>query len=545
MPAPLTTSYWPAEQADVESDLTVGAALALAASRWPDRLALVEGVILDSPRSWTYAQLYEASKRTAIALLKRFAPGEHVAVWASNRPEWLLLQFGAAIAGLTLVTVNPAYGPAELEYVLRQSRACGLFVEPVVGRRDLAEIAQTVVKALPFVRETISIEATDFLLDDGDADVLLPPDVDADAPAQIQYTSGTTGSPKGALLTHRGLTLNGVLYAHTIGAQASDVWINPKPLFHTAGCGLVTLGALQTGGTHVLPVSFDADLMLDLFERYEGTILLSVPTMLIRILEAQRQRGRRVSTWRLATLGGAPVPPELVRRAQEELDVSVAIGFGQTESSPYITHTLPSDPNPVWAQTVGRPLPLIEVKIANSSNGEPVPIGEQGEICTRSDCVMLEYFDDPEGTAIALDKQRWLHTGDTGTMDAQGYIRVDGRLKDMIIRGGENIYPREIEDVLFTHDAVVNVSVVGVPDAEWGETVAAFVQLRPGYGADETELENFCRAHIARYKVPGQWVFVSEFPQTTSGKVQKFVLRDRYLAEHDQVGAPDSSAGES
>ncbi len=545
MRVPLTVSYWPAEQAAVEADLTVGAALALAAKRWPDRLALVEGVIVDSPRSWTYAQLYEASKRAADALLRRFAPAEHVAVWASNRPEWLLLQFGAAIAGLTLVTVNPAYGPNELEYVLRQSRACGLFVEPVVRRRELAEIAQTVVKALPLVRETISIEDMHFLLNDDHADVLSLPSVGADAPVQIQYTSGTTGFPKGALLAHRGLTLNGVLYAHTIGARPGDVWINPMPLFHTAGCGLVTLGALQTGGTHVLPPTFDADLMLDLFERYDGTILLSVPTMLIRIIEAQRHRPRRVSTWRLATLGGAPVPPELVRRAQEELDVSVAIGFGQTESSPYITHTLPSDPNPVWAQTVGRPLPLIEVKIADSSNGEPVPVGEHGEICTRSDCVMLEYFDDPEGTAIAIDNERWLHTGDTGTMDAEGYIRVDGRLKDLIIRGGENIYPREIEDMLFTHDSVVNVSVVGVPDEEWGETVAAFVQLRPGHSADEKELESFCRARIAGYKVPGQWVFVSEFPQTTSGKVQKFVLRDRYLAEHNRVVAPDRSAGES
>jgi len=529
MTTPLTESYWPAAPDPDEQNVAVGAALVSAAAKWPDRLAIIEGTNTQTPRTWTYSELHETSHNVARALLTRFKPFDRIAVWSTNRPEWLFLQFGAALAGLTLVTVNTAYGAAELHYVLNHSRVCGLFVEPETRPRDVFGIATSVAESLPALKQMISLDSWESFVSDGDHLHTRLPDIQTTEPAQIQYTSGTTGFPKGALLAHRGLTLNGLLYANAIGAKAGDVWINPMPLFHTAGCGLVTLGALQTGGTQVLPRRFDADLMLDLFQRHAGTILLSVPTMLIRILEAQRQRPRDLESWRLCTLGGAPVPPELVQRAQSELGVAVAIGFGQTESSPYITHTLPSDTNPEWAQTVGRPLPLIEVKIANLSGGKPVPVGHHGEICTRSACVMLEYFDNPDATADAIDDQRWLHTGDTGTMDAQGYIRVDGRLKDLIIRGGENIYPREIEDVLFTHDSIVNVSVVGLPDADWGESVAAFVQLRPGDSPDEQELESFCRARIASYKVPRQWIFVAEFPQTSSGKVQKFVLRDRYL----------------
>jgi fatty-acyl-CoA synthase len=528
---PLSKSYWPAAEGRARSETSIGEALIAAASRWPERVALIEGGI-EEPRSWTFAELCDIASQVARALLTDYSPGDRVAVWATNKPEWLFLQFGGALAGVTLVTVNPAFGQSELTYVLGQSRASGLFFEPRVRSRDLLALAAAAASTLPTLRTTVSFDNWDEFLrksESGPADL---PQVRPDDPAQIQYTSGTTGFPKGALLAHRGLVLNGRLYAETIGARPGDVWINPMPLFHTAGCGLVTLGALQTGGTQVLPTAFDPDLMLDLFEARQGTVLLSVPTMLIRMLEAQQQRSRQIQSWRLATLGGAPVPPELVRRAEEQLGVTVAIGFGQTETSPYITHTLPQDPNPNWAQTVGRPLPSVEVKIADPSTGKPVATGVQGEICTRSDCVMIEYFDDPEATQRAIDGERWLHTGDVGTMDSQGYLRVEGRLKDLIIRGGENIYPREVEDVLFTHGAISNVSVVGLPDDEWGEIVAAFVLPRTGAEVGAAELEMFCRSRIASFKVPRQWIFLSEFPQTSSGKVQKFVLRDRYLAEH-------------
>ena len=525
----LQVSHWLARPGTYQIDVTIGGALKEAAGRWPDRVALVEGTGATDARSWTFAALLESAERVARALLRRFDPGARIAVWSTGRPEWVLLEFGAALAGVTLVTVNPAYGPGEVEFVLAQSRAHGLFVEPSVDSRDLLGMARSVSGKLPGLGTVVSFDEWDRFVRSAARGPCELPVVHPADPAQIQYTSGTTGFPKGALLTHRGLALNGRIYAETLGTGPGDVWVNPMPLFHTAGCGLVTLGALQTGGTQILPHGFDADLILDLFESHRGTVLLSVPTMLIRMLDAQRTRPRDLTAWRLATLGGAPVPAGLVRRAEQELDVKVGIGFGQTEASPYITHTLPDDPHSAWSVTVGRPLPLVEVKITDEATGEPAPVGATGEICTRGICVMTGYFDDPAATSQAIDGDGWLHTGDIGTMDEQGYLRVQGRLKDMIIRGGENIYPREIEDVLFGHEAVVSASVVGLPDEEWGQIVAAFVQLRPGAAAGPDDLDQYCRAHLAGFKVPRVWDFVTEFPQTSSGKIQKFVLRQRYL----------------
>jgi fatty-acyl-CoA synthase len=270
--------------------------------------------------------------------------------------------------------------------------------------------------------------------------------------------------------------------------------------------------------------------MLGLFEAERGTLMLSVPTMLIRMLDHPDAATRDLSSWRMTTLGGAPVPPELVRRAQTEFGVKVAIGFGQTEASPYITHTYPDDPHPDWISTVGKPLPQTEVKVIDPHTGDTVPVDTIGEILTRGYCVMTGYFNEPDATAKALDADGWLHTGDLGSMDSGGYCRIQGRLKDMIIRGGENIYPREIEDVLFTHPALAGASVVGIPDQEWGEVVGAFVQLKPEHKATEEELIAFCRQHLAFFKVPRIWRFVDQFPHTASGKIRKFVLRDEYHA---------------
>jgi acyl-CoA synthetase (AMP-forming)/AMP-acid ligase II len=527
------TSYLPAIDPDGPVDRTIGEALTAAAATWPERLALVEGLPSGEGRSWTFAGLEQAAHRAASALLDRFQPGDRVAVWATNRPEWLLTQFGAALAGITIVTVNPAYREGELRYVLNQSRANGLVVEPEVRGRDHLAVAEAIREELPELHELISLDDWQPFIGSAPERIGLPA-VGPRDPAQIQYTSGTTGFPKGALLAHSGLTLNGRMYAEAIGAAVGDVWVNPMPLFHTAGCGLATLGALQTGGIQVLPPDFDADLMLGLFERYRGTIMLSVPTMLIRMLDAQRDRRRDVAAWRLTTLGGAPVPVELIRRAQRELGVAVGIGFGQTEASPYITHTLPDDPHPQWFETTGRPLPGVAVKISDPATGNTVPAGQTGEICTRGACVMLGYFDDAEGTAKAVDADGWLHTGDLGLIDELGYLKVRGRIKDLIIRGGENIYPREVEDVLYEHPAVVNAAIVGLPDQEWGEVVAAFVQVRPGQPDDgqrlRAELEAHCRERLAGYKIPRVWQFVDELPQTSSGKIQKFVLRDTYAA---------------
>jgi fatty-acyl-CoA synthase len=529
MPSPVTISRLTTSQsvgsttADFREE-SIGDALREAAGRWPDRTALVDGDVAKPGRQrLTYAALLKTSERYAWALLKAFRAGDTVAVWSPNCLEWVFLEFGAALAGMKLVTVNPAYLAQELLHVLRQSEADGLVCASTYRGRDFLAVVHEIRDELPALHSVFALQ--DWLDRVEAAAPAALPEVRAGDIAQIQYTSGTTGFPKGAELTHRGLANNGRLYATAIGATSDDVWINPMPMFHTAGCGLATLGCLQTGGTQVLPPAYDPAAMLELLEVERGSIVLSVPTMLLRMLDHPSVKTRDLTSWRLSTLGGAPVPPELVRRAQDELGLKVAIGFGQTEASPYITHTSPGDPHPEWWATVGKPLPRIEVKVINPESREVVPIGTVGEVCTRSPCVMTGYFRNPEATRQAIDADGWLRTGDLGSMDELGYLRIQGRLKDMIIRGGENIYPREIEDVLFTHAAVANAAVLGVPDAEWGEIVAAFVQIRPSHDTGAADLEAFCRKHLASYKVPRVWRFVDALPQTASGKVQKFVLK--------------------
>ena len=507
-------------------DRTVGDALRAAAEDWGERTALVDGGMNPGPRwRWSYAGLLQAAEQVARALLERFSPGEHVAICAANSPEWVLAELGAALAGLVLVTTNPTLRTRELSYLLGHSKANGILVQPEHRGRDLLAAVAEVRPGLASLREAISLEDWPGMVASARHDVQLPP-VSAGDVAQIQYTSGTTGLPKGVLLTHRSLGNDARFYARTIGTGPDDVWINPMPLFHTAGCGLATLGALQTGGVHVLPADADPGTLLELLESERGTHMLCVPTMLLRVLDHPDMASRDLSSWRLCTLGGAPVAPELVRRARDRAGVEVAIGYGQTEASPYVTHTLPHDPHPDWTSTVGRPLPQTEIRIVDPSSGSVLPLREVGEIQARGYGVMLGYFEDADATAAVLDGDGWLRTGDLGSMDEHGYVRVQGRLKDMIIRGGENIYPREVEDVLFTHPDVANVAVVGLPDPEWGEVVAAFVQAQPGADPGGAALEAFCRLHLASHKVPRRWQFVPQLPQTASGKIQKYVLRD-------------------
>jgi fatty-acyl-CoA synthase len=525
---PLTESRFPADRSIPLIERPVGDMLLAAAGRYGDAIALIDGQTESGlQRSWSFLELAADAHRAAQALLDHFEPGDHVAIWSSNRPEWAIVEYGAAMAGLVLVTVNPAYLADELTHVLRQSRAKGIIVEDNYRGRDLGEIVAQVRADLPGLEFVLPLSGwQDFVAAGSDRElpVVLP-----EAIAQIQYTSGTTGFPKGACLKHRGLANNARLYAETIGAREGDVWINAMPMFHTAGCGLATLGALQTGGTQVMAPGFDTDQMLDLFEQLRGTITLCVPTMLTRMLEVQEKTPRDLSSWRLVTLGGAPVPVELVRRAQQVADIEVGIGFGQTESSPYLTHTLPADPHPQWAETIGRPLPQTEVKIVDPVSGGVQPIGVSGEICARGYCIMAGYHDADEATRATIDAEGWLHTGDIGSMDEYGYCRVLGRLRDMIIRGGENVYPREIEDVLITHPGVADAAVVGIPDADWGETVAACIRASGAQPPSPEELADYCRARLAGYKVPRRWHFMDAFPQTASGKIQKFVLRDVLL----------------
>ncbi|MDP3747389.1 MAG: AMP-binding protein [Phenylobacterium sp.] len=525
----LTSSYYPADRRAALIEDSVGATLLIAAAQFGDAIALVDGQVDPATRrSWTFSELAAEAQVVARALLRHFEPGQHVALWSGNCPQWALIEFGAALAGLVLVTVNPAYLIHELTHVLRQSQARGVILQDSYRGRDLAEALAMARPSLPDLEVVIPLSSWDDFLSSGEAGPL--PSVKPGDIAQIQYTSGTTGFPKGACLTHRGLSNNGRLYAESIGRDEGDVWINAMPMFHTAGCGLATLGAMQTGGTHVMAPGFDAGHMLDLFEQERGTVMLCVPTMLIRMLEEQARAPRDLSSWRLVTLGGAPVAGELVRQAEKMLGLDVAIGFGQTEASPYLTHTAVRDPNPAWFETVGRPLPHTEVKIVDPATGDIAPIGVSGEICGRSYGVMTGYYNAEGAANAAIDADGWLHTGDIGSMDERGYCRVLGRLRDMIIRGGENIYPREVEDVLITHPAVADVAVVGLPDPEWGEAVAACIRLTDPDGPEPLDLVAFCRERLAGYKVPRHWRFLENFPQTASGKVQKFALRDQLLA---------------
>ncbi len=524
-------SYWPADTSAPVLETTFGGVLRAAAAAGPDRLAMVGG--LPDPgarRRWTYGQLLAEAERAARALTARFAPGERVAVWAPNLPEWVILEYAAAMAGLVLVTVNPAYRPAELAYVLNQSGAAGIFLVPEF-RSPMAAFLDEVRPGVPSLREVLFFtDWGDFLAGAPEAAEL--PEVGPDDIAQIQYTSGTTGFPKGAELHHRGLTNNARFYAERIGLQPGEVYVNPMPLFHTAGCAMGVLGAAQRLAVHVPVLAFDPGLVLDLCESERAAMLVGVPTMLIAMLGLPGLDRRDLSALRVAVSGGAPVPAELVRSTEERLDVRFSIVFGTTECSPLVTQVKLDDSADDRAGTLGSPLPHTEVKIADIVTGVPVPVGQVGELCARGYLVMRGYHDAPEATAAAIDADGWYHTGDLASIDARGYLRIEGRIKEMIIRGGENIYPREIEEALFAHPAVAEAAVIGVPDQTWGEVIAAFVRSAPGAPAPTPdELRAHCRQRLAPYKTPVHWVFVDALPMTASGKIQKYKLQETF-ADH-------------
>jgi fatty-acyl-CoA synthase len=525
----LTSSLWPADPSGDIRPTTVGSTLRDAAASAPDRMALVAGAPDPAARRrWTYRELLADAERVAQALLARYEPSEHVAVWAPNVPEWVLLQFGAGLAGLVLVTVNPAYQPAELAYVLRQSRAAGVFLLPEYRTNPMAAALESVRAELPDLRDHVLFTEWDEFLASAPAAPRPLPDVQPEDAAALLYTSGTTGFPKGALLTHLGMTNDARLVAERWGQSAGAVNVSPMPLFHAGGCVLASLGTIGTVGTYVPLLAFDPALHLELLETEHATHSGGVPTMIIALMEHPDFATRDLSQLRVMGSGGAPVPAELVRRIEAALGVQFGIVFGQTECSAVATQTRLDDDAVDKAETIGQPLPHVEVKIVDP-NGDVVAPGELGEVCIRGFCVMRGYFDMEEATAATIDAEGWLHSGDLGTMDERGYCRIEGRLKDMIIRGGENIYPREIEAVLFDHDGVADVAVVGIPDDRWGEQVAAFVRIADGAAASPADLNAHVRGRLAAYKVPRTWVFVDTFPLTGSGKVQKFVLRERFV----------------
>jgi acyl-CoA synthetase (AMP-forming)/AMP-acid ligase II len=527
----LSTAYWAADDSRPILETTVGELLRTTAARVPETVVLVEGAADPARRRrWTYAELLDDAERAGRALLGRFAPGDRVAVWANNIPEWVVLEFAAALAGITIVTVNPALRAEELTHVLGQSRADGIFLVPEYRGTSMAELLESVRNEVPALREVVSFADWEAFCASGAATERLA-EVDPRAIAQIQYTSGTTGRPKGAALHHRGIVNNAVLYMERLGLAPGSVHLSPMPLFHTAGCVMSVLGTLANEGTLVLPPAFDPALVLGLIEAEHANYLLAVPTMLIGLLDHPRFAATDIRSVDVLLTGGAVVAPGLVRRVETQFGAPLTMVFAQTEASPSITQTAPEDDPDDRATTLGRPLPQTEVKIVDVMTGETVAPGVVGELCTRGYHVMAGYFDNEQATAAAIDPDGWLHTGDLASMDARGYCRIGGRLKDMIIRGGENIYPREVEQVLFEHEDVADVAVLGVPDAVWGEQVAAFVRPAEGRAPDPERLFAYCRERLAPHKAPRHWTVVDAFPLTPSGKVQKYVLRERFLAD--------------
>jgi acyl-CoA synthetase (AMP-forming)/AMP-acid ligase II len=538
-------AYWPADRSSTVLDISVGGMLREAAAAAPGAAALVAGTARQGDRRrWTYTELLEQSEQAARALLGRFEPGERVAVWANNIPEWVMLEFAAALAGITIVTVNPALRAQELAHVLGQSKASGIFLIPEYRGIRMDPLLDEVRGGLPALREVVSFADWADFTASGSATQTLPT-VNALDPAQVQYTSGTTGVPKGAVLHHRGIVNNARLTMERGGLPPGTVFLSPMPLFHAAGCVMSVLGAVAARGTLVLPPAFDPGLMLELVESERVECVLGVPTMLIGVLDHPALAATDVSSVRLLFTGGAVVPPALVTRVEAAFGAPLCIVFAQTEASPVITETAPGDAPADRAETLGRPLPHTEVKIIDVSTGDSVAPGVVGELCTRGYHVMTGYLDNPEATAEAIDADGWLHTGDLASMDERGYCRIGGRLKEMIIRGGENIYPREIEQVLFEHEDVADVAVVGIPDPVWGEQVAAVVRPAAGRTPDRDALFAYCRERLAPHKAPRHWRIVDAFPLTPSGKIKKYVLRDELIADlgaGELISGPDISS---
>lgn len=527
---PLTESHAHGVEAPPVLDTTIGDLLRSAAARAGDRIALIEGI--EDPaarRQWTYAELLADAERTARALLSRYQPGDHVAVWAHNIPEWVLVEFGCALAGMTIVTVNPAYQANELQYVVSQSNSKALFVVDDHRGNAMRSIAEKIHPQCPDLEEIIRFSEFDDFLASGEASTELPAVAPNDQ-VMIQYTSGTTGFPKGAALHHRGLVTNANHYFDRLGMVEGNAYVTMMPLFHTAGSAMSVLGSTSMACTNVLVPAFEPGLVLDLMQTYDTTAMMGVPTMLIALMEHPNFDDTDLSALSAICSGGSLVPENLVRTLEKELGAPFTIVYGQTECSPVLNMTRPDDTIEDKALTIGAPMPGMEIRIIDPETGETLPVGETGELVTRGYQVMHGYYEMPERTAETIDTDGWLHTGDLAAMDDRGYCTIEGRLKDMIIRGGENIYPKELEELLFGHDAVAEVAVVGLPDEKWGETVGAFIRPSAGHEVDKNELFAFMRENLAPHKTPKQWFSVAEFPLTGSGKIQKFKLREQWEA---------------
>ena len=525
---------------------TIGDCLAATVARFRDGLALVsraQGVRL------TWRELADRTEVVALGLLGiGIEKGDRVGIWSPTCVEWTLLQFGAARVGAILVNVNPAYRSGELAYALRQSGVRVLVTAPRFKTSDYLAMAADVRDELPTLERVVVIGSDraagteDLLFDElTPAGEAVDPGrlaerearLDPDDPINIQYTSGTTGNPKGATLTHHNILNNARSVAEVLGYTAADRVCIPVPLYHCFGMGLGTLGCVASGATMVYPAeSFAADPTLDAIAEERCTSIYGVPTMFIAMLESPRFADLDLSSLRTGIMAGAPCPIEVMKRVVNEMHAAeMTIAYGMTETSPVSTMTRRTDDLDRRASTVGTVLSQVEVKIVDPATGATVSTGTPGELCTRGYLVMAGYWEDADATDAAVDDGGWMHTGDLAIMDADGYANIVGRSKDMVIRGGENIYPREIEAVLFQHPSVASAQVIGVPDIRMGEELMAWVTFRERDTATEDELRAFCRERLAHFKVPRYWKIASEFPMTVTGKVQKFKMRETAIAE--------------
>jgi len=526
---------------------TIGANFDRIAAAHPEGEAVVS---VHQNRRLTYREMREATDEFARGLIALGVEhGDRVGIWSTNNLEWVIAQFATPKIGAILVNINPAYRSSEASYVLQQSGVSVLLVQIAHKTSNYAEIMREIADALPELRTIVLI---------GDDELTFPlpnamrwndvgvaaKNVSSERLAQrlamtqfdeainIQYTSGTTGFPKGATLTHHNILNNGFFIGEGCRYDARDRVCLPVPFYHCFGMVLGNLAIVTHGATIVIPnYSFDPALTMEAVVRERCTSLYGVPTMFIAELGLANFKDYDCGSLRTGIMAGSPCPVEIMKRVQSEMHMpQVTICYGMTETSPVSTQTSVDDPLDKRTGTVGRVHPHLEVKIVDENN-RIVPLGTPGELCTRGYSVMLGYWNDPENTARAIDAARYMHTGDIATMDEDGYLNIAGRIKDMVIRGGENIYPREIEEYLYAHPAIKDVSVIGLPDERYGEELCAWVVLHDGADLDEEAVKDFCRGKIAHYKVPRYVRFVAEFPMTVSGKVQKYKMREISTAE--------------
>jgi len=516
---------------------TIGENLRRSVERFPDRDALV--VPYQKYRA-TYRQFWEETSRVARGLLLRgVKKGDRVGIWAPNRAEWVEMQYATARIGVILVNVNPAYRTHELEYALKHSGVSTLVLAKAFRQADYVAMVQEVSLRCPELKQTIVIEDewADLKHDAqrlGEEELShVERDLQFDEPINIQYTSGTTGFPKGATLSHHNILNNGYFIGEFCGYTEQDRVCIPVPFYHCFGMVLGNVAVTSHGAAMVIPgESFDPLAVMRTVQEERCTSLYGVPTMFIAELEHPEFRTFDFSSLRTGIMAGSPCPVEVMKKVQKEMHMpEVTICYGMTETSPVSTQSRPNDSLEKRVSTVGQVHPHVEIKVIDPTTGRVVPRGSPGELCTRGYSVMLGYWGDPHATREAIDDGRWMHTGDLATMDEQGYVKIVGRIKDMVLRGGENIFPREVEEFLYTMPGVSDVQVIGVPDAKYGEELMAWVKLRAGVTLTGEEIRAFCKGKIATYKIPRYYKFVDGFPMTVTGKIQKYKMREQSIHE--------------